>query len=158
MADSDRLAQDESRRPASILAIRLRPPLSVRNVLLSHLVRENQSENRPEETDSGHYDVRVWTFAKGGDELTVEQWVEPGGLAVALTRADETGAETVHSYEFADESSAEQFHANLDKALLEFGWSFVGYLPQRRTHEDRRQRLRSSERRRWWTDGVLILE
>jgi hypothetical protein len=121
-------------------------------------VRENRSENPAEETASGHYDVRVWTFAKGVDELTVEQWVEPEGVAVALTRVDGTGGETVHSYEFADQSSADQFHVNLDKALLEFGWSFVGYLPQRRTQEDRRQRLRSSDRRRWWTDGALILE
>jgi hypothetical protein len=121
-------------------------------------VRENSCQNRIEEAHSNDYDVRIWTFAKGCDELTVEQWVEGGTVAVALTRAYETGAETVHSYAFADQSSAEQFHANLDKALLEFGWSFVGYLPQRRTREDRRRRLRNSERRRWWTDGALILE
>jgi hypothetical protein len=121
-------------------------------------VRENRCENPAEETESRHYEVRTWTFAKGGDELTVEQWLDGESVAVALTRASETGAETVHSYEFADQPSAEQFHASLDEALLKFGWSFVGYLPQRRTHEDRRQRLRSSERRRWWTDGALILE
>lgn len=122
-----------------------------------HAVRESSGQNRVEEAHND-FDVRIWTFAKGCDELTVEQWVEGETVAVALTRAHETGAETVHSYEFDDQSSAEQFHANLDKALLEFGWSFVGYLPQRRTREDRRRRLRSSERRRWWTDGALILE
>ena len=127
-------------------------------MLLTRLVRENRSENRVEETANGHYEVRIWTFAKGADELTVEQWVEPGGVAVALKRVDGTGAETVHSYEFADEAAADEFHAKLDKALMEFGWSFVGYLPQRRTHEDRRQRLRSSERRRWWTDGAIVLD
>lgn len=119
---------------------------------------ENRSDNRAEETTNCHYDVRVWTFAKGGDEVTVEQWAEPETVVVVITREYETGAQTVHSYEFAEHSSAEQFHANLDEALLKFGWSFVGYLPQRRTHEERRQRLRSSDRRRWWTDGVLILE
>ena len=121
-------------------------------------MRENQCHNRVQEAPRGHYEVRIWTFAKGCDELTVEQWDEGETVAVALSRAYDTGAETVHSYAFDDQSCAEQFHANLGKALLEFGWSFVGYLPQRRTHEDRRRRLRSSERRRWWTDGVLILE
>jgi hypothetical protein len=121
-------------------------------------VTENRRDALAEDTDSSHYEVPTWTFAKGGDELTVEQWLDGDSVAVALTRAYETGAETVHSYAFADQSSADQFHANLDKALLEFGWSFVGYLPQRRSHEDRRQRLRSSERRRWWTDGALLLE
>ena len=122
-------------------------------------MRENRYDApTTEDTASSHYEVRTWTFAKGADELTVEQWLDGESVAVALTRAYETGAETAHSYAFADQSSADQFHANLDKALLEFGWSFVGYLPQRRTHEDRRQRLRSSERRRWWTDGALLLE
>ena len=115
--------------------------------------------DRPERVQEDGSDTsRVWTFAKGGDELIVEQWIEGEGVAVALTRADETGAETVHSYEFADETAADEFHAKLDKALMEFGWSFVGYLPQRRSQEDRRQRLRSSERRRWWTDGAIILD
>ena len=126
-------------------------------MLRSHAVTENRCDAPAEDTASSHYEVRTWTFAKGGDELTVEQWLDGESVSVALTRAYETGAETVHSYAF-DHPSAEHFHANLDKALLEFGWSFVGYLPQRRTHEDRRQRLRSSERRRWWTDGALILE
>jgi predicted signal transduction protein with EAL and GGDEF domain len=118
----------------------------------------NPSHNRAEDTAGDHYDVRVWTFAKGGDELTVEQWVEGETVVVTLTRVSETGAETVHGYEFSNQSAAEQFHANLDKAMLEFGWSFVGYLPQRRTHDDRRQRVRASDRRRWWTDGALILD
>ncbi len=114
-------------------------------------------EKHAEETNQ-HYDVRVWTFAKGADELTVEQWREGETVMVTLKRATETGAETVHAYEFPDQAAADAFHANLDKTLLEFGWSFVGYLPQRRSHEDRRHHLRGSERRRWWTDGALILD
>jgi hypothetical protein len=131
---------------------------SVRDVLSSRPVMENHCHERADQIANGHYDVRVWTFAKGADELTVEQWVEGGTVMVTLTRAFETGQETVQEYEFSDQSAAEQFHANLDKAMLEFGWSFVGYLPQRRSHDDRRQRLRTSDRRRWWTDGALILD
>ena len=120
-------------------------------------VTQNQAD-RAGETVSESFDVRVRTFAKGGDELTVEEWVERETVLVTLTRADEKGAETVHAYEFPNQAAAEQFHAKLETTLLEFGWSFVGYLPERRTHEDRRQRLRNSDRRRWWTDGAIILD
>jgi hypothetical protein len=120
-------------------------------------VTQNQADRAPE-TVSEPFDVRVRTFAKGGDELTVEEWVERENVLVTLTRADEKGAETVHAYEFPNQAAAEQFHAKLETTLLEFGWSFVGYLPERRTHEDRRQRLRNSDRRRWWTDGAIILD
>jgi len=103
-------------------------------------------------------DLRIWTFAKGADELTVEQWLESETVVVALTRSDEKGVETVHAYEFPDESAADEFHAGLDSSLLEFGWSFIGHLPERRMGADRRRAVRRSDRRRWWTDGALILE
>jgi hypothetical protein len=103
-------------------------------------------------------DLRIWTFAKGADELTIEQWLECETIVVALTRSDEKGVETVHAYEFPDEAAADEFHAGLDKSLLQFGWSFVGHLPERRMGPDRRRDVHRSDRRRWWTDGALILE
>ena len=103
-------------------------------------------------------DLRIWTFAKGADELTIEQWLDGETVVVALTRSDEKGGETVRAYEFPDESSADEFHAGLGSSLVEFGWSFVGHLPERRMGADRRQHVRRSDRRRWWTDGALILE
>jgi len=122
------------------------------------VVARNHCGDRLTHTSTGHYDVCVWTFAKGADELTVEQWTDGEAVIVTLTRADETGTETRQAYEFPDERAAEEFHTNFEPTLLKFGWSFVGYLPERRTHDDRRQRVRPSERRRWWTDGVLLLE
>lgn len=101
---------------------------------------------------------RIWTFAKGGDELTVEQWVAGDTVVVTLTRSYETGAETTQGYEFPTEMAAEHFHANLDASLLQFGWVFVGHLPNRRGHQDRRHLIRKSDRRRWWTDGGTFLE
>jgi hypothetical protein len=130
---------------------------SVRDVLPSYGVIEYHGDERSVE-NSSHYDVRIWTFAKGADELTVEQWVEGDTVLVTLTRASETGENTAHCYEFADQPTADAFHERLDQGMLEFGWSFVGYLPQRRSDEDRRHHLRGHERRRWWTDGALILE
>jgi hypothetical protein len=103
-------------------------------------------------------DLRIWTFAKGADELTIEQWLEGETVVVALTRSGAKEVETVHAYEFPDESAAEEFHRGLDSSLLEFGWSFVGHLPERRMGSDRRRNVRRSDRRRWWTDGVLILD
>lgn len=127
-------------------------------MLRSLIVNQNHIDDRVEETASSQFQARVWTFAKGGDEFTVEQWVDRDTVVVSLTREDETGAETVRSYEFADESAADQFQERLETTLVEFGWSFVGHLPERRSHDDRRQRLRNSDRRRWWTDGALILD
>jgi len=101
---------------------------------------------------------RMWTFAKGGDELTVEHWFEGDTVRVTLTRADDTGAETTRVYEFPDEQTSDQFNADLDASLLKFGWVFIGYLPNRRTHPDRRHEARVSDRRRWWTDGGTFLE
>ena len=119
----------------------------------------NQSGNHvAHHSAAGPDDLRIWTFAKGADELTIEQWLESETVVVALTRSDETGAETVHAYEFPDQPAADSFHASLDASLLEFGWSFIGHLPERRMQPDRRGQVRRSDRRRWWTDGALILE
>ena len=106
----------------------------------------------------GQDNLRIWTFAKGADELTIEQWLEAATVVIALTRSDENGVETVRAYEFPDESSADEFQAGLDSSLLKFGWSFIGHLPQRRMGHDRRRQVRRSDRRRWWTDGALIFE
>ena len=43
--------------------------------------------------DDGLSEHRIWTFAKGGDELTVEQWFEGATVVVTLTRSYETGDE-----------------------------------------------------------------
>jgi hypothetical protein len=103
-------------------------------------------------------DLRIWTFAKGADELTIEQWLEGETVVGARTRAHEKGVLKLRAKQFPDESAADEFHAGVDSSLLEFGWSFVGHLPERRMAPDRRSQVRRSDRRRWWTDGALILE
>ena len=116
---------------------------------------EQPSANDGEQRDKS----RMWTFAKGGDELTVEHSFErEDAIHVTLTREDEAGVQTKRIYEFANEAEAGQFHASLDEFLLQFGWVFIGYLPNRRSHQDRRHGIRPSDRRRWWTDGGTFLE
>jgi hypothetical protein len=115
-----------------------------------------ERSNPEEDKVPGH--CRVWTFAKGGDELSVEHSVEGEMVVVTLIRSHETGDETIRVYEFPTESAADEFHANLDASLLQFGWMFVGYLPNRRIHHERRHDVRRSDRRRWWTDGGTFLE
>ena len=118
----------------------------------------NESGNQTERSEDNSSALRIWTFAKGSDELTVEQWLEGETVVVALTRSDSAGKETVRCYEFADQSAADEFHDSLDLSLLGFGWSFIGHLPERRTQRDRRLNLRRSDRRRWWTDGAILLD
>ncbi len=102
--------------------------------------------------DDGLSEHRIWTFAKGGDELTVEQWFEGATVVVTLTRSYETGDEATRAYDFPTEDAADAFHRDLDASLLQFGWVFIGHLPNRRSHPDRRRLIRKSDRRRWW-DG-----
>jgi hypothetical protein len=100
-------------------------------VLLFSLVHES-GHDVVHASATSQDDLRIWTFAKGADELTIEQWLEGDTVVVALTRSDEKGVETVRAYEFPDESAADEFHAGLNSSLLQFGWSFVGHLPERR--------------------------
>jgi hypothetical protein len=90
---------------------------------------ENHGDGRAEDTPGGHSEARVWTFVKGGEELTIERRVERGMVVEILMRAGKVGAETVRAYEFTDRVAAEQFHANLQKSLLWFHWSFVAAPP-----------------------------
>jgi hypothetical protein len=108
--------------------------------------------------DEGLSEHRIWTFAKGGDELTVQQWFEGATVVVTLTRSYGTGDEATRAYDFPTEDAADAFHQNLDASLLQFGWVFIGHLPNQRSHPDRRRRIRKSDRRRWWTDGGTFLE
>lgn len=137
--------------------IRGRISFLVRAVLSFRRVNES-GQHVVHHSTASHDDLRIWTFAKGADEVTIEQWLEGETVVVALTRADETGAETVRAYEFPDQPAADEFHESVGSSLLEFGWSFIGHLPERRMGPDRRQHIRRSDRRRWWTDGALILE
>lgn len=71
-------------------------------------------------------------------------------LTVTLNDAPRT-------YVFRDERALLRFQTDMETLLTHTGWSFVGFLPERRYRRDRRAQPRINERRRWWTDGWLFV-
>ena len=59
------------------------------------------------------------------------------------------------SYQFDDVIALVRFQSDMEALLLKTGWSFNEFLPDRRSVADRRTWPRLTERRRWWTDGLL---
>jgi hypothetical protein len=96
-------------------------------------------------------DDPTWTFARDADELTIVRphHTQERLLIVTLNDAPRT-------YTFPTDAAREQFKADMETLLLHTGWSFVGFTPERRNRRDRRTFPRTTERRRWWTDGWLF--
>lgn len=56
---------------------------------------------------------------------------------------------------FNNLEALERFQNTMETFLLRTGWTFANFSPERRTPLDRRTFPRmTSDRRRWWTDGV----
>jgi hypothetical protein len=62
---------------------------------------------------------------------------------------------TPRSFFFSDLDRLVAFQADMEAFLVRSGWSLLGFSPDRRRGRDRRHFPRPTERRRWWTDGVL---
>ena len=105
-----------------------------------------------------HPQCRLWTFLKGGDEITVEHAAYEGRVTVTVRHDREIDGDTVRVHHFPTESAADDFHANFDASLLKFGWVFIGYLPNRRHSIDHPENTDPADRRRWWTDGGTFFE
>ena len=55
---------------------------------------------------------------------------------------------------FKSHDALVQFQQVLEAFLLQTGWSFIAFSPERRRGRDRRRFPRDrADRRRWWTDG-----
>ena len=106
------------------------------------------------------FDEPTWTFARGVDELTIGRRIDSGGvtLTVSVNSANaHVNSSNAHTYEFPDLATAMRRQAEMEASLIKFGWSFVGFLPQRRSHDERRGMPRATDdRRRWWTDGYIF--
>jgi hypothetical protein len=93
----------------------------------------------------------TWTFARAGDELMLVRPKPSHGLLLVVTMNGSS-----RRFTFPSETATEKFKADMETFLLNTGWSFVGFMPDRRGRRDRRTFPRPIERRRWWTDGWLF--
>jgi len=93
-------------------------------------------------------DDPVWTFARGGQRLTLRRQHTEGGILLIVT---ENG--TPRTYFFDEVAKLTTFQVDMEAFLIGSGWSFVAFSPERRSGRDRRSFPRISDRRRWWTDG-----
>jgi hypothetical protein len=89
----------------------------------------------------------VWVFVRGVERSEIRRPATIEGDDALLTV---TTNGTVRSYVFRDLSSLLLFQGELEKTLLDAGWSFAEFCPERRSGADRSRRTNRRERRRWW--------
>jgi hypothetical protein len=93
---------------------------------------------------------RVWIFERGAERLQIRRDDTEDGLQLTVTKND-----TPHVYRFDDALALVRFQSDMEAMLVQTGWSFVEFTPDRRSGRDRRGWPRLlSDRRRWWTDGL----
>jgi hypothetical protein len=91
----------------------------------------------------------VWTFARGHQRLEVRRQETAGGPMLLVSGGDAPGVTG-----FADMAALVQHQTRLEAMLLDGGWSFVAFEPERRRDADRRATKRNSpDRRRRWSEG-----
>jgi len=93
-------------------------------------------------------DDYVWTFSRGEETLELRRRKSTDGFLLVIRES--TGE---RSYFFPEIAALMPFQSDMETFLLNTGWSFVHFSPERRAGRDRRQWPRLTERRRWWTDG-----
>ena len=90
----------------------------------------------------------VWTFVRGHRRLEVRREETPDGPLLVVVGGDAPG-----STAFPDMPTLVRQQSRLEATLLDAGWSFVSFEPERRSHAERRAAKRDTlDRRRWWTD------
>jgi hypothetical protein len=92
----------------------------------------------------------VWTFAKRGEHMTIARVEDSCTLVVTPAHASS------RTHVFADANKLFTFQRDMETFLLNTGWAFVKFSPERRSGIDRRNFPRLNERRRWWTDGIEL--
>jgi hypothetical protein len=93
-------------------------------------------------------DEATWSFSRASHRLKIHTSETALGFLVTITvdGISESNA-------FPDRQRAARFRSQMESALFEHGWSFVGFAPDCRSGIDRRRVARAMERRRWWPDG-----
>jgi hypothetical protein len=93
-------------------------------------------------------DEQVWVFERGGQPLQIRRRPVTDGWLLEVS-----GDGAPRSYSFADLDPLITFQSDMERFLLQTGWTFTSFSPDRRTGRERRKWPRLAERRRWWTDG-----
>jgi hypothetical protein len=97
-------------------------------------------------------DDLVWTFERAGQRLEIRREEADSGTRMILV-----GEGLPRTYCFDDPDRLLKFQKDMESLLLQTGWSFVSFSPDRRSGAERRDWPRLDERRRWWTDGLRSL-
>jgi len=103
-----------------------------------------------DETDRFRVCDATWVFERVGQRIELQRRETENGALLMIS-----GAGAPRSYQFDDEIALVRFQNDMEALLLKTGWSFNEFLPDRRSVADRRTWPRLTERRRWWTDGLL---
>jgi hypothetical protein len=91
----------------------------------------------------------TWTFERERDRLAIAREERPDGVRLSIILNG-----SPRSYHFPGVLAARRFQADMETFLVHSNWSFVMFSDDRRRRRDRRGFPRTTERRRWWTDGV----
>lgn len=92
----------------------------------------------------------MWTFTRSDQRLTIQRCETEHGWSLIL----QTDSELPRTYRFESLVELVPFQSDMEYLLLQTGWSFASFCPERRTFRDRRTFPRvTDDRRRWWTDG-----
>lgn len=92
----------------------------------------------------------VWTFRKKDTSLSLERRRQGDGCVLVVRQP-----EGARELPFANLEALERFQNSMETFLLRTGWTFASFSPERRIPLDRRTFPRmTSDRRRWWTDGI----
>jgi hypothetical protein len=94
-------------------------------------------------------DEYVWTYARGTQRLEIRRRETGDGHLLVVTGGDSPSSTT-----FRDMAALVEQQIRFEGFLIKDGWSFIGFVPERRTHADRRNAPRPTpDRRRWWSDA-----
>jgi hypothetical protein len=89
-------------------------------------------------------------FVRGAEYIEVTQRLLADGPELVVAHNG-----TPRSYGFDSVGRLARFQTDMETFLLNTGWQFRQFSPERRRGRDRRGFPRVVERRRWWTDGTV---
>jgi hypothetical protein len=94
-------------------------------------------------------DEHVWIYARGSQRIEVRRRETENSHVLVVT-----GGDSPSSTAFRDMAALVAHQIRFEGFLIKDGWSFIGFVPERRTQADRRKTSRPTPgRRRWWSDA-----